>query len=348
MAGGVSRQTLSVEYGLMQSRAAQRFMKGIQYQVFNSLPVLREFYQQIARVDFAGGQRYMFVVDLSKGTGTLSYNDLDTVVTARLDTETVGQISTVEYFAPASRSFRERDLHRGALAIADNLWAETLRKAYMRLADQLNGHIVTDDGTGNSSKNITGFPLWVPADPTAGSPAGISSVNNSDWRSTTTNNANTASNLLLNLRSLTTTLTFGNESPDLILCNEAFRNCLEGLYTQDMNHNLPITGVGDGTQVRGDGSVGVLFWRGIRIVPDKDWSQYGTSTGPGEAVLIRKDSWRALQASSAATKDGIFEYVDKIRTPFQTAEMAGVRFHGQLVCKEMRRNGLLMNVGADS
>jgi len=347
MAGGVSKQTLSIEYGMLQSRAAPRYLRGIQDQVFNSLPTLKQFAMKVPRVAFAGGQRYMFVVDLSKGTGDLSYSDLDTVQTARLDTETIGQIETKEYFAPAARSFRERDLHRGNLAVVDDAWAETLSKAMRRIADQLNSHIITDDGTGNSSKRLTGLPLWVAADPTAGTAAGISRVNNSDWRSTTVNNSNTIGNLLLNCRSLTTTLTFGNESPDLILGNEAFRNALEGRYTNDLNHNLPV-GRSAGEVVSGDGSVGMLFWRGIPVVCDKDWSQYGTSTGTGEAAFLRKDSFRLLQASSRASTDGLFEFVERQRAPFQTAEQAGVRAHLQLVCKELRKNGLLMNVGADA
>ena len=79
-----------------------------------------------------------------------------------------------------------------------------------------------------------------------------------------------------------------------------------------------------------------------------DWTQYGTSTGSGEAVYLRKDSFRLLQASMRATTDGLFEFVDRQRAPFQTAEQAGIRAHIQLVCKEMRRNGLLHNVGADA
>src|SRR3990167_8092132 len=345
MAGGISRQTLSVEYDRMQSLAAARYMKGVQPQVFNSIPVMREFAQQIKRVDFAGGQRFVFVVDLSKGTGDLSYQDLDTVQTERLDTVTIGQIDTKEYFAPVAQSFRERDKHRGDLAVTD-AWGEATRKAMRRIADQISLHLQSDDGTGNSSKRVTGFPGWVAVDPTTGTIAGISRLNNSAWRSSVTNNSNTLSDLLLNLRTLTTTLSFGNETPDLILCNESFRNALEGRYTQDLNHNLPVS---DGGEKRsGDASVGILHWRGIRIVADKDWSQYGTATGPGEAVLLRKDSWCLLQASAMANREGLFEYVEKIRTPSQTAYMAGVRAHLQLVCKELRRNGLLHNVGADA
>lgn len=348
MAGGVSRQTLSVEYGRMQSLAAPVFMDGIQYQVFNSIPTWREFALKIRRKNFAGGQRFVFVVDLSKGTGDLSYADADEVQTARLDTVTIGQIDTVEYLAPVARTFRERDKHRGDPAVVADAWGEQLRKAMKRLADQLNGHIITDDGTGNSSKRITGFPGWVAADPTTGTIAGVSRANNSAWRSSQTNNSNTIGSLLLNCRSLTTTLTFGNESPDLILGNEALRNALEGRYTNTLQHNLPITDVGEGQTVRGDASVGKLYWRGIPVVADKDWTQYGTSTGTGEATFLRKDSWLLLQASSQVSKDGVFEFVDAVRAPSQTAEMAGVRAHLQLVCLELRRNGLLHNVGADA
>jgi len=344
MAGGISGQSVTIAYDLMNSRAAPRFLRGIQDQIFNDHPTWGEMTKRTSMEPFDGGNYVYKTVDLARGQSDGSYRDLDIVDTARVDTETVIQVQTAEYFKPVTISSRERDLHRGKLAVVKSVQA-SMEKAMNRIVYDLNSHLHLD-GTGNSSKRIIGFDGWVNEDPTTGSIGGLSRANNSAWQNKTANNSNTRANILLNLRTVCQSATIGNDGPQLILGNDAGKNTVEGVMVSDINHNLPVGT--EGSTKSGDAAVPRVFYRGIPIVGDKDWTQYGTTTGGGQLVGLNLRYWCHVNANARAGKDRYFELVTPQRAPTQTAEVGGIRYHGAWLCTSLRHQFVIQNIGADA
>lgn len=344
MAGGISGQSVTIAYDILTSRAGPKFMKGIHDQIFNDHPTWAEMTRGAQPGMFDGGERVYATVDLARGQSDGSYRDLDTIDTARVDTETIIQLQTSEYAKPITVSDRERDLHRGKLAVVRALDASS-RKAMKRLVYDLNSHLHLD-GTGNSSKRLTGFAAVVAADPTGSTLYGLSQANNTAWRNQYQNNANGVTNLLLHLRSSVDNATIGNDGPTVILGNSAGCNAVEGQMTADINHNLPVGA--EGTRRSGDPAVPRRFYAGIPIVSDKDWTQYGTATGPGQLVGLNLRHWTHFNASARVNKGEHFELQPPRVAPAQTATVAILRYHGAFLCTSLRHQFVIFNIGADA
>ncbi len=341
MAGIPERTAQTTTFNQMVARVAPKYLAGVHDQVFNDAAAWRAFSGRVSTCG-GGAADYKWNVDLGTGTGEPSYKDLDTINTHRHDTETVAYVDTKEYFEQWAVSFRERDKHRGELAVVQSA-AASMMKAKKRMVDALDTHLILD-GSGNSSKRILGFAQWLDSDPTSDTVAGINRANVTAWQNQYLNNANDATDILLDMRELYAECRSGAKKPNLILGNEMFVRALEGQYTSDINHNLPSGGEGKGHS--GDGALTSVFYKGIPVIACENWTQYGTATGGGQCVLINTDTWRIVQANARAGAD-MFELVQEQRAPAQTAVVGGFRFHGEVICLEPRRNGVLFNVGND-
>ena len=160
MAGIPERTAQTTTFNQMVARVAPKYLKGVHDQVFNDAAAWRAFSGRVSTVG-GGAADFKWNVDLGTGTGEPSYKDLDTINTHRHDTETVAYVDTKEYFEQWAISFRERDKHRGELAVVQGA-AASMMKAKKRLVDALDTHLILD-GTGNSSKRILGMAAWCAA-----------------------------------------------------------------------------------------------------------------------------------------------------------------------------------------
>ena len=336
------RTSVTTEYGLILSRVAPHFMKGIHDQVFNDFAAWRSFSNRVKTIKQPAGE-YYWTVDLATGVGDPTYRDLEVINTHRHDTETVAKVDTKEYFEQIAYSFRQRDKHRGDLAVAQNL-AATTEKAMKRMGNALDSDLINSAGLSNA-RGILDFAQWLDHDPTSDTVAGINRGNVSAWANKTKNNGDAIASLLLHLRELFADCRSGARKPNLILANEMFVRALEGRYTQDINHNLPEGGEGKGRS--GDGALTSVFYKGVPVVACENWTQYGTASGTGQAVLLNTDTWRIIDAN-AKSGSNMLEFVEEQRAPAQTAMVGGLRFHGEVICLEPRRNGVLFNVGDDA
>lgn len=346
-------QTLSIVYERAAAHVGPKWAvdRGIIDNTYAANPTLRLFMKHFRKVEMGGGERFFYGVRLSKMGGEASYSGYDTLATSAVSTDTVAQITTKEYARQVPHSFRDRDLIRGPRAFGTE---ERIRltQALQQIADDLNIHLQSDDGTGNSSKRVRGCKLWIASDPTdsAVSPGGVSQSSNSNWQNQFKNNANARSNLLLHLRDLVTNCKSGNRGPKFAICNRDFRDCLEGLFSGTYQHN-PQQGAGDAAPLigkSGDPAIGTLYYRGIPITEDESYTQYGTSTGPGECLFFDPSTFFIVNALSVRNLEEMYEYVPPQRATDQTAEVGFVRGHLELGCEERRRNGIIFNVGADA
>lgn len=336
------RTSVTTEYGLMLSRVAPHFFKGIHDQVFNDFAAWRELTKRVAIKKRAAGEFY-WTVDLATGVGDPTYRDLETINTHRHDTETVAKVDTEERFEQIAYSFRQRDKHRGDDAVAENLSASS-KKAMKRLLNGFDHDLINSAGLSHA-RPILGLADWAAADPTSGTVAGINRANVSAWQNQTKNNSNDETNLLLHLREEHADCGSGPDQIDLILGNEMFVRALEGQYVADLNHNLPSGGAGDGKS--GDGALARVFYKGIPVVAVENWTQYGTTTGGGQCVLL--NTKKLLFIDGNAKSDAkMIEFVPEQRAPSQTAMVSGLRMNNQFICLEPRRIGTIHNIGDDA
>lgn len=347
----LTAQSLSISYRLAAAHVGPKWLTedGIVDNAFAANATLQQFKRRFRMKRLAGGERVFWGVRLEKGGGEGSYSGFDTVDVTPPDTDTVAQANTKEYWRPVAYSYRDRDLVRGPRAFAEEFRIR-LEQALKRIGDDLNIHGQSDDGSGNGSKRIRGMKLWIAADPTAaGTPGGVDQANNSNWRNQRVDNSNTLGDLLLDLRSVATLSKSGNEGPTFIICNRSFRDALEGTFTDTFQHNPVITSAGEPNKGKmGDPAIGTLYYRGIPIYEDESYTQYGTTTGPGEALGIREQDFAWVNALENARYEGLFEYVEPVRGTTQTAEVGGVRAHLELICFQRRRSFIIHNVAADA
>lgn len=316
-----------------------------------------------------GGRRHIWSVMTEQADAEMSYSGFDLISTVLPNMNTVATLQAKEYARSYGFSAQDRDLTATDESIMTAAFKAVL-EAFERLARGVNLDFY-GDGTDNSSKVVPGLATWVASDPTTGTVAGINRANVSAFRNQLQDNSNTRANLLLHLRTVAVACEW-RRKPDVIISNNAFRRCLEGLglfttttatYTS-YRQNLDSEGKGkDGGRKLSFGARW-LDYMGMPIINDPAFVQYGTANGPGQCVMLTTSAWSILNALNApeamasepsanlarpfqGAAGGLVEKIRKDPTQ-QTAELGILRMHFTIKCEEPRVNGTVFNIGADA
>ena len=137
-----------------------------------------------------------------------------------------------QYSATISISGDEMTGNMGEAELVDLLMAKT-DQAEVSLADQLSQGVFSD-GTGNSSKDITGLIAMVDPSPATGTYANINAANNAAWRNNAASSVGSAAtNLLSNLRTQYNNCSQGKGAmgtrPDYIVTTQTVHEALEAI-----------------------------------------------------------------------------------------------------------------------
>ncbi len=151
----------------------------------------------------SGGDYISSPIEYAVNSTVQSYSDTDTISTTRVDVFDRYEYDWKEYAGSVVMSELETDRNSGEGKLFDLLPAklESLRKSLRR---EMNTDMYLD-GTGNSSKALTGLAALVSSTPTTGTTGGINRANFSFWRNQQASGAMTASafdNLRAVMRSL--------------------------------------------------------------------------------------------------------------------------------------------------
>lgn len=151
-----------------------------------------------------------------------SFNGYDVLAMDAADVHTYASYDPKEYYKAVMISGREEAINSGRSRIF-NLWKEKINNAMASMANDISTDLV-GDGTGNSSKAITGLAAAIPTDPTTGTYGGLSAVDNTWWRSQLVDTAATitTSTITLAMNQLYIACKRGNRTPRLILCGDEF------------------------------------------------------------------------------------------------------------------------------
>ena len=160
------------------------------------------------------------------------------------------------------------DVERAGNAGAD-LLEERAKEAVEHHMDQFNGtNGLMGDGT--VANAITGVKSILDTTPSTGTYGGVSRTN-TNWRNIATDNSNTTADVLEDLRTCHTSLTWGKEGPDLVVTNRTGRNVYESKLTGTLRLD-PMLIAQAGRSAKGDAGLAALSYKGIPMITDPDFS----------------------------------------------------------------------------
>ena len=165
--------------------------------VFDATPSLK-WYKGSQKLK-SGGERLSVAIMHETNSTVNSYSGLDVLDTSESTGFTRAFFPWRLYSASIVISGDELTSNMGEAELFDLLNAKTTQ-AELSLANRLSTDLYTD-GTGNSSKNLTGLVAQVDSTPTVGTYASINRANNTAWQNQAQASVGAAAtNLLSNLR----------------------------------------------------------------------------------------------------------------------------------------------------
>ena len=297
--------------------------------VFENNVILNKFRELGMTREIAGGERLSGGV-MDKKPTTRSYTGTEELPVTIANIGTRWFLSPKLYATPVGISGDDMTSNRGPEAFV-NMLTERIENGALESADAVAGDIAEDDGTGNSGKNITGFPAMMPSDPTTGTYAQINSATNTKWRSTSkTSVGSVATAGVASLRTLyndigKTGTREGSMFPDIAFTEQAIHEAYEALL-------LPRMRIQDGGATVMDGNLGNgrVFYKGMEIV----WAPQITTTG----VLFAMAS---AAVDLTIYRDRNFEMDDVgLQKPVnQDARIGQIFFKGNLVTYGRNKTG---------
>ena len=297
--------------------------------IFKGIPLWEQLKSK-NRVRKDGGKRIEEPLMYAKSTAVGSYSGLDTMDISTQTGFTNADFDWKQYYGTVTISGADRRKNQGKSAIY-NLLDARWEQARMSLADVMASDIFLD-GTGNSSKKLTGLALAVDS---AGTYGNISRSSNSWWSST-----ETAAGGVLTLQGSTGLRKIYNDvmrgqnsmTPDL------------GIMTQTgFESYMALSDSGMRYTTAGDGNVSFttpsLMYMNMRLV----WDQYCQT----QTMYILNTSYLALvtmEDMAGPDYKGDFAYEPLMKPVNQDSETAKFLFMGNLTSSNCARQGKLTGI----
>lgn len=263
-----------------------------------------------------GGERIVAPLMYGKNTTAGSYSGYDALDTAPQEGIDSAEFNWKQYSVSITISGREERQNNGSNRIINLLEAKT-KQAELSLKEQLSVGLFSD-GTGNSSKDLTGLAAMVSSSGTYG---GINSAIYTWWQAGVESTSEA-----LGLPKMRTAFNAasvgGKDTPDLIVTTQTLFESYEGLFT-----NVAISGGGShfstpsaGMKKIADGGFQSAQFKGVPIV----WDEQCQS---GTMYFLNTKHMKLV-----AHKDANFATSDFVKPENQDARVAQVLFMGNLTC----------------
>jgi len=220
-----------------------------------------------------GGDQVILPIKIVKSTSGGSYAGLDTLSTAQTSDRIMASVDPRQQYQSIVISGIQQAVNQGDGRVLDLLAVEMESKA-ADMKDTM-GDGFYSNGTGNSSKDITGLIAAVDDSTNVVTYEGISRTTYTAWRSTYTSDATVT---LPDFATDFNAAKVGAEDPTLILSTPAIFNIYEALMDQDVRYSLTFTGYDQiygtgmprksGALAQGQG-FNSLYFRGIPFVADE-------------------------------------------------------------------------------
>lgn len=250
-----------------------------------------------------------------------AFSGYETLSMEGADVHTYASYDPKEYYKSVMISGREEGMNSGKSRIF-NLWKAKLDNAMASMANDLSVDLV-GDGTGNSSKVLTGLLAAIPTDPTTGTYGGLDASLLTWWRSQLVDTAATvtSSTITAAMNDLWLKCKRGTRVPGLILCGNSFYSIFESTL-MDLQRFT--------TAEKAKYGFPTLQYKTADVVSD-------ASMGALRAwfINLKAIKWRPH-------KDYNMVPMDERHPVNQNAKGTYIYFMGNLVTKTRRDNGLLI------
>jgi hypothetical protein len=314
--------------GVILSTTLKKYRKTLTDNIHKSNAVWLKLKQDGAIKEEDGGERIVEPLMYGKNTTSGSYDgyeQLDTTPQSGIDS---AEFNWKQYSVSISISGKEERQNAGTSRII-NLLEAKIKQAELSLMESLSEGLFSD-GTGNSSKDLTGFAAMISSSGTYG---GINSATYTWWAA----NADDTSEALdlVDMRTYFNNASIGGrDMPNLIVTSQTLFESYEGLFT-----HVAVTGsnsrAGDfstmsaGQKQMADGGFQTLGFKGVPIVWDEQC--------PSDRMYFLNTRHMKL----VVHKDANFETTDFVKPENQDARVAQILFMGNVTCNRRKSFSLL-------
>ena len=267
----VGASTLSRTYGPLLSTTLYKILSSgaIQDNVYDATPTL-DWFRGGGRIKVVdGGERIRIPVMTGKNNTFKWYSDYEILDVTPQAGLTTAFFNWKQGAVSVSISGNELRQNSGTAKIAD-LMKEKIRNANNSLADNVATGIFSD-GTGSSSKQLTGLAALVDQTPATDTFAQINPVTNTSWRNKANASVGAAAvNLIPDLRSIMNQCSQGREGaagkPDFVVTTRTIHESAEALVTPRVRYQPNPSG-------GADLGVDTVMFKGAKLI----WDDYCTS-----------------------------------------------------------------------
>lgn len=215
---------MALTYAQLSAIAVNTIEKTLVDNVYSATPTLKRLSDKSKKL--GGGLKIQVpVISSTTGAGG-SFSDLDTLTVARTDNMSAAVYDWKQYYEPVRVSQADIAKTTGDAGKLD-LVASKIKIAESNFAENLSVGIFSD-GTGNSSKDITGFAAMISASSTYG---GIAVADMSAWAAQVLTNATDRALTLALLQKLDGQCTDGKDGPSLFISKQNVYDEAYNLFT---------------------------------------------------------------------------------------------------------------------
>lgn len=289
-----------------------------------------------------GGTKIVQPVKYAKNTASGSYSGLDTFATNQVQTRTAFEFDWKQYYISIVLDGMSKAKNAGQSKVIDHV-KTSMEEASTDLRDAMSTDLY-QDGTGNSSKEMTGLVAAVDDGTNVAAYGGI--TRSADVWAKANYTASIGSLALDDLATMYDSCKSGVEVPTVLVTTEAVWSVYEALLTPTVRHNANMDGYPklgrSGSPERGASQgFNSLFFRGTPVVAD----EYCTS---GYIYFLNENflDFKILPNAKYKSDKHGFAITDFKEPTNQDGEVAQVLWYGNLVCSQPRRQGVLRGVTA--
>lgn len=288
----------------------------------------------------AEGERIEWAVEYGLDNSEPSFQGLDVLTLQEQDNVTICTANWKQYYKPVVISGLDKDVRNKGKKIFD-LLDQKEKNALNSLQTQMNDHFYKD-GTGNSSKQVTGLAAIIAEDPTTGILFGHDRSTKTWWRNQSVDQAaefyhkTNAEAVMIdgmeNLKIQCGRLKVGgasNRYPDLILCTEA--------YYRYYNRACLLTGARFVNQKVRDVGFDNLMFGGTTMIADQDCPQ---DAGSDEKAFFINSYFMKLRYAPAVN----FKVTELREAEDQNGFSAKIYWAGELTATNCAKQGIHQGV----
>lgn len=308
----------TVNLGLLLSTTLKKHRTNLVDNIHKSNAVFYALKKAGAIKEEDGGERIVQPLMYGKNSTAASYSGYDVLDVSAQEGIDAAEFNWKQYSASITISGEEERKNAGRKEkIIDILEART-KQAEMSLTGELVEGIFSD-GTGNSSKDLTGLKAMVSS---TGIYAGIDSSTYTWWASYVESTGATLT--LAYMRTAFNTPSLGGkDTPNLIVTTQTLFEKYESFLTSTIQMQA------EGTKKMADGGFQVLEYKGQPIV----WDENCTA---GYMYFLNTNHMKLV-----VHKDANFDVSDFVKPENQDARVAQILFMGNLTCDRRKSFGLL-------